>query len=102
MFDLSGRTANLKGAFLVAQAADAGGRARRRDRQRRVDPRPARRGGLAAYAASKAGLVQITKALALEWARHLIRVNALCPGYIETNLNLHRKDPEVSLAKPRG
>jgi NAD(P)-dependent dehydrogenase (short-subunit alcohol dehydrogenase family) len=44
-------------------------------------------GGVATYAISKAGLVQMTKALALEWARHRIRVNALAPGYIETELN---------------
>lgn len=42
---------------------------------------------LASYAASKAGLLQLTRALALEWARHGIRVNALAPGYIETDLN---------------
>ena len=44
-------------------------------------------GGVAPYAISKAGVVQMTKALALEWARHRIRVNALAPGYIETELN---------------
>jgi NAD(P)-dependent dehydrogenase (short-subunit alcohol dehydrogenase family) len=44
-------------------------------------------GGVAPYAISKAGVVQMTKALALEWARHGIRVNALAPGYIETELN---------------
>lgn len=44
-------------------------------------------GHLAAYAASKAAVIQMTKALALEWARHDIRVNALCPGYFETPLN---------------
>lgn len=36
------------------------------------------------YAVSKAGVVQLTKSLFLEWARHAIRVNALAPGYVET------------------
>ena len=42
--------------------------------------------GVLPYAVSKAGLIQMTKALALEWARHGIRVNALAPGYVETDL----------------
>jgi len=42
---------------------------------------------LLAYATAKAGVVQMTKALALEWARHRIRVNAIAPGYIETDMN---------------
>jgi NAD(P)-dependent dehydrogenase (short-subunit alcohol dehydrogenase family) len=42
---------------------------------------------LLAYSVAKAGLVQMTKALALEWARHGIRVNAIAPGYIETEMN---------------
>lgn len=39
------------------------------------------------YVASKAALIHLTKAMALELARHTIRVNALAPGYIETGIN---------------
>jgi len=43
--------------------------------------------GTAPYGISKAGLLQMTKALALEWARYDIRVNAIAPGYIETDIS---------------
>ena len=39
-----------------------------------------------AYSASKAGVVLLTKSLALEWARYNIRVNAVAPHYLETPL----------------
>lgn len=46
-----------------------------------------------AYCASKAGVVMLTKSLALAWAKDGIRVNAVAPGYIETSLNAEgRKD----------
>ena len=45
------------------------------------------RSQVASYAATKAAVIQLTKALALEWAEHGIRVNALAPGYFETEIN---------------
>ena len=41
---------------------------------------------LSVYGMSKAALIQMTHSMALEWARHRIRVNALAPGYIETEM----------------
>lgn len=81
---------NLKGAFLMGQAA---ARAMSKDGKGGAIVNVAsilghRVAGLvAAYAASKAGLVQLTRSMALEWARHGIRANALCPGYVETDIN---------------
>lgn len=39
------------------------------------------------YCASKGGVIQLTRALAAEWARHGIRVNAVAPGYAKTTMN---------------
>jgi NAD(P)-dependent dehydrogenase (short-subunit alcohol dehydrogenase family) len=81
---------NLKGAFLVAQAAaklmceqTTGGAIV--NIASILGLRVA--GQVAAYLTSKAGIVHLTKGMALELARYRIRVNALCPGYIETDLN---------------
>jgi NAD(P)-dependent dehydrogenase (short-subunit alcohol dehydrogenase family) len=68
-------------------------------------------GGVLPYTVSKAGLEQMVRALALEWARHGVRVNALAPGYIQTELNqeffesdagqaLIRRIPQRRLGRP--
>ncbi len=81
---------NLKGAFLVAtdvarHMRDSGRGGSIINIASILGLRQA--GHLAAYAVSKAGLVQLTKVMALELARDAIRVNAIAPGYIQTDLN---------------
>ena len=49
---------------------------------------------IGAYAISKAAVIQMTKAFALEWGRFGINVNALCPGYIDTEINHHHWQTE--------
>lgn len=92
-------TVNLRGAFLTA----------REGARRIIANRPAQPGrvlfvasiaglksipGLTVYCASKAGVVMITQGLAREWARHEINVNALCPGFMRTDINARWFDSE--------
>ena len=46
------------------------------------------------YCMSKAAVVQMTKAMALEWGKFGINVNAICPGYIDTEINHHHWETE--------
>ena len=46
------------------------------------------------YCMSKAAVIQMTKAMALEWGRFGINVNAICPGYIDTEINHHHWQTE--------
>ncbi|MFN7642768.1 MAG: SDR family oxidoreductase [Burkholderiales bacterium] len=93
---------NTRGAFFVAQSV-----ARRMIARAKDEPGRAARivniASMAAlkplvqigiYAMSKAAVVQMTRAMALEWARYGINVNALCPGYIRTELNDHHWETE--------
>lgn len=94
---------NTRGAFFVAQEV-----ARRMIDRARAEPgRPARIINIASLAAvkvlpmigtycmSKAAVTQMTRAMAIEWGRFGININALCPGYISTELNEHHWDTEA-------
>jgi NAD(P)-dependent dehydrogenase (short-subunit alcohol dehydrogenase family) len=93
---------NLRGAFFVAQQT-----AKRMIQRAKGDPRKQHRivniasvAGLrvlpqiGVYCMSKAGVVQMTKAMAVEWGRYGINVNAICPGYISTEMNEDYFDTE--------
>ena len=47
------------------------------------------------YCMSKAAVIQMTKAMALEWGRFGINVNAICPGYIDTEINHHHWETDA-------
>ncbi len=51
-------------------------------------------GQIGVYAMSKAAVIHMTRAMALEWGRFGINVNALCPGYIDTEINHHQWQTE--------
>jgi 2-deoxy-D-gluconate 3-dehydrogenase len=52
--------------------------------------------GYSAYAASKGGVMALTRALAVEWARHDVQVNAIAPGWFVTDMNAEAFDnPQV-------
>lgn len=88
---------NVKGMFFVAQAVGA------RMLHHKIKGRVVNVAsigamkalpGLVAYSMSKAAVAMMTKGLAREWARHHIAVNALCPGFIRTELNSDWFDSE--------
>ena len=81
---------NLKGVFMMAQATAK--EMIRADKPGSIVNIASILGlgvskALASYIAAKAGVVQLTKAMALEWSRNNIRVNALAPGYFVTEIN---------------
>eukprot|EP00039_Didymoeca_costata_P022712 m.347227 g.347227 ORF g.347227 m.347227 type:complete len:256 (+) comp31886_c0_seq1:23-790(+) len=91
---------NLKGAFFVAK--EAGKRLMRSKQPGSIiniasilGMRPGI--GHASYGSAKAGLLHLNKILALEYARHNIRVNAICPGYFLTEMNRDYFDTEKGI-----
>lgn len=79
---------NLKGAFLMSRAVARGMMKRRSGSIVNLSSVVGRRGnaGQANYSAAKAGLIGLTKTLARELASRNIRVNAVAPGYIQTEM----------------
>src|SRR5207249_2552416 len=85
---------NVVGAFLCARAFGAHMVAQRKGTVINVAS-IAGLGGepdVTAYSASKGALIAFTKALAIEWARHNVTVNAVAPGYFRTDLNRQALD----------
>jgi NAD(P)-dependent dehydrogenase (short-subunit alcohol dehydrogenase family) len=88
---------NLKGLFFCAQAV---GRVMIEQKKGKIINVSSDAGSVglikrAAYCASKGGVNQVTKVLAIEWAKHNINVNAIAPAFIETPLTAPMfKEPE--------
>jgi NAD(P)-dependent dehydrogenase (short-subunit alcohol dehydrogenase family) len=79
---------NLKGVFFVAQAV---GKVMIRQKRGKIINVSSQAGSVgllrrAAYCASKGGVNQLTRVLAIEWAPHNINVNAIAPTFVETPL----------------
>jgi len=86
---------NLKGAFLMSKAVLRGMIKRRRGSIVSISSVVGRRGnaGQVNYSAAKAGLIGLTKSLAREVASRNVRVNAVAPGYIETEMTAALSEP---------
>ena len=86
---------NLTGVYLPCQIVGRGMVARRRGRIINIASIAGEIGltGTVAYAASKGGVVMLTRALAVEWAPHNVRVNAIAPSWFESNIGdiIHRE-----------
>ena len=86
---------NLTGVFLGCRVVGGRMLARRRGRIVNIASIAGQIGltGTVAYAASKGGVVMLTRALAVEWAPHNVRVNAIAPSWFESNIGdlIHRE-----------
>jgi NAD(P)-dependent dehydrogenase (short-subunit alcohol dehydrogenase family) len=90
---------NLTGVFLTSQAVGRRMVSRRRGRIINIASIAGQIGlpGTIAYSASKGGVVQLTRALAVEWAPHNVRVNAIAPSWFSTNIgDLIHREPDYA------
>ncbi|KAJ1311744.1 hypothetical protein OPQ81_010214 [Rhizoctonia solani] len=80
---------NLKAVWLLSQAAGRHMVSNGRGKIINFGSLMCYQGGITvpAYAAAKGGLAQLTKALSNEWSKYNVQVNAICPGYIATDMN---------------
>ncbi len=87
---------NLRGVFYVTRAAGRHLVAQERGKVINLASNFAYAGipNFAAYCATKAAVISLTKVAAVEWARHNIQVNALAPGYFATPLNADVREDE--------
>jgi 3-oxoacyl-[acyl-carrier protein] reductase len=93
---------NLKGAFLCSQSVGRMMRDRGGGTIVNIASIAGRAAGLrdrSAYVASKAGLIGFTKECAREFAAYNIRVNAVCPGVIITEMTAHLRENEAQIKK---
>jgi NAD(P)-dependent dehydrogenase (short-subunit alcohol dehydrogenase family) len=91
---------NLTGAFLLTRAALRALREQGGGAIVHIASRAAIRAkeGHGAYSASKAGILQLTQMAAVEGARHGIRVNCVCPGFIDTPMTRGGYDIDATIA----
>ena len=90
---------NLTGVFLACQAVGRRMLERRRGRIVNIASIAGEIGlaGTIAYAASKGGVVMLTRALAVEWAAQGVRVNAIAPSWFDTDMGgLIRREPDYA------
>jgi len=87
---------NLTGSFFVAQAVSQRMALRRKGVVINMSSKNGLDGefGYAHYNASKGGIIMLTKTMALELAHLGIRVNAVCPGYLQTPMSMEIDSPE--------
>jgi len=92
---------NLRGTYLVTRAAGRQLTAQGSGKVINIASNFALMGvaNHAAYSASKAGVIAFTKAMAVEWARYGVQVNAIAPGYFETDLNAAMRADDDMLSR---